>query len=414
MKKLFSLILAIVMMASLLMVSTSAAYGDVMTANTFTVGASGVEAAIQNAEFIKNAVNSSSNTAYLSQLKTANDVVFGSNGGTISFYVDLATLFDGFNATSENNIPADYITATLTEGYSIASMNYSVVNLGTALAPKPALLISLTATSGFVSASALSATVTITHYEWEQTSSYAGNYKTSPLNVTVAYDVSDKATLIPYSNYQSNTYSLATCGNILSEELINAVKANKQQLVWNDAKTVGGLYSVALSFAKLENLTSCNLGAIVSNAYDGIDAPRGTIKVVDFLADHALADNATVSVVLDADFINTSGKEYNVYFIEEVEGSSVTVKGAKATFVEKAVFGYDAVGQPIASFNLLNNKLGTYILTPNTLTSDEVVDEAKPEVPNVNTGASNTVVAVIALAVLSLCTAGFVAIKKVK
>ncbi|MBQ4100261.1 MAG: hypothetical protein IJC83_01800, partial [Oscillospiraceae bacterium] len=128
------------------------------------------------------------------------------------------------------------------------------------------------------------------------------------------------------------------------------------------------------------------------------------------------------------------------------DGASTTVKGAKATYVGKASYSKGYYGEDYMEFSLLNgNRLGTYILTPKTLTSTgggttgnttttggekNTVMNAFPQlpahqnppiknnyvtvVPNVNTGADYSVAVAVVVATISLLLAGFVALKKVK
>lgn len=417
MKKVLSLVLAIVMMASLLVVSTSAAEAAAntsLTAPIYTVGLSDAnyKAAVANAGKINLAMGIT---------EMAGLTNFGSNGGALNFYVDLTTLFGGFSNVA---LASDYLTATLTQGYSIATMTYSVVDLydGTTTALgtpsyKKAALVTLTPKTGYVDtlvttaiANTMPVTISFVRNMWTATT-----YVAQPAVVaSLVYDVSDVATVTALSDAKitGKMYLMATGGNIISQAVINQAVTNQMPLLWNNMG-LGG-YTIAMYFNSMAGVTPFNAGATYGYSHAGINAPFNTIRVVDFLADYAIAGNPTVSVRLDADFLNAVDESnLKVYFIEDVEGESITVKGAKATLAGKATFGSDAAGAPIASFNLLNGKLGTYVVTDRELAAP-VVEEAAPEVPNVNTGADNTVNVAIVLAVLALAAAGFVAVKKVK
>lgn len=400
MKKVLSLVLAIVMMASVLVVSTAAA--DVNLDNTIAVGASATADALSNAAALNGlAVAGTDKLTFTNVLGTTSKV--GSTGTPVSFYVDLATLLPGYSPKAVNGLTGngDFVTAAVTKGYSIVSMATAID--ATVDATNKTMLVTLTPVAG--SATGGVVTITFTFNTWDSAAKvYAKSYKTA----SFTYDVPEVANLAPQSDGKGGYYYLATVGSTLTAAQIKQAKGN--MLIWNNMDAVN---NIAVTFPKVANLTPVDLGLKVTNAYTGIDAPAGTMKVITFNNKFALADAAMVTYSMDYDFKNINGTDLNVYFVEDVEGASTTVKGAKVTFVQKGIYALTAAGQPTVTFNLLDNKLGTYVITSKTLESAGTTASSST-VGNVNTGADSVVNVAIVFAVLALAAAGFVAVKKVK
>lgn len=422
MKRLLSLIIAVILISSVMMITTSAA-----TPTDIYIGTN-VYDATANANALRAGALSSNYSAKLIYNYAGSNVVFGTQGNTVTFYVNLKTLLPYYTY-------GDVVTPSLTASYSI--VNQTAI-IDTTVDPT-------------------GNTMKITL--WAQNTAYQNAYVNLNFvhykNYTMVNNLSVPFTVSGYNYYPNYSYGVGQtfyydyalggyyCNALYGSQLTyaNIATAKGSSLTCDMG---GGLYTI---FPKVNNLSPVDLSANIRYSYTGINIPSNQMVIIDFKYPTTLGDSAKVRYDVGDNFVYQNGtNNINVYFIEDVDGASTTVKGARATYVGKASYAKGFYGEDYMEFNLLNgNRLGTYILTPKTLTSTggattgstttttdgkNTVMNPLPQlpahqnppiknnyvtvVPNVNTGADYSVTVAVVVATISLLLAGFVALKKVK
>lgn len=164
-------------------------------------------------------------------------------------------------------------------------------------------------------------------------------------------------------SYADPMYTLDTEGNatvtipagkeVITEDLIAQLKGRKTTFEL-------GTHSVIVG--KVTNLLPINLAASTTPV-EGLD--KNVLLTLNFKTKGQLQDAAKVSINVDYDFVNTNGQSgYYVYYYNANTG--------KYTWVANGL----SIKDGAITFDLLNNTLGTYVVS-------------KAPITNANTGSSN-------------------------
>lgn len=202
-------------------------------------------------------------------------------------------------------------------------------------------------------------------------------------------------------SYVDPMYTLDTEGNaivtvptgkeVITVDLIAQLKGRKTTFDM-------GTHSVIVG--KVANLVPVNLAASTAKI-DGLD--KNVLLSLDFKTKGQLQDAAKVSINVDYDFINTNGQSgYYVYYYNAQTG--------KYTWVANGL----SIKDGAITFDLLNNTLGTYVVSKAPITNANTgsSNSSSSTVTNPETGAANTGAGVAMMMLALVAGAGAVVLAK--
>lgn len=212
-----------------------------------------------------------------------------------------------------------------------------------------------------------------------------------PLNFTITPSFADP--MYTLDTEGNATVTIPAGKEVITADLIAQLKGKKTTFEL-------GTHSVIVN--KVANLVPINLAASTAKI-DGLD--KNVLLSLDFKTKGQLQDAAKVSINVDYDFINTNGQSgYYVYYYNAQTG--------KYTWVANGL----SVKDGAITFDLLNNTLGTYVVSKapitNANTGSSSNNSSSSTVTNPETGAANTGAGVAMMMLALVAGAGAVVMAK--